>query len=78
MVVPTRCKERSSISFVSDSLAESRRFRVLNFVDDFSRERVGQLTDTSISGTRLARFLSELDRPPPKTIVCDNGPETDV
>jgi len=75
MVVPTRCNERWSIDFVSDQLSDGRRFRVLNVVDDFSRECVGQLTDTSISGARLARFLSELDRPLPKTIVCDNGPE---
>jgi len=75
MLVPTRCNERWSIDFVSDQLAEGRRFRVLNIVDDFSRECVGQLTDTSISGARLARFLSELNRPLPKTIVCDNGPE---
>ena len=75
MLVPTRCNERWSIDFVSDQLADGRRFRVLNVVDDFSRECVGQLTDTSISGARLARFLGELDRPLPKTIVCDNGPE---
>ncbi len=54
---------------------EGRRFRVLNIVDDFSRECVGQLTDTSISGAGLACFLSDLDRALPKTIVCDNGPE---
>jgi putative transposase len=69
MVVPTRCNERWSIDFVSDQLSNGRRFRVLNIVDDFSRECVGQLADTSISGVRLARFLSELDRPLPKTIV---------
>ena len=75
MVVPQRSNERWSIDFVSDQMADGRRFRVLNIVDDFSRECLGQLTDTSISGARLARFLSELDRPLPKTVVCDNGPE---
>ena len=75
MAVPMRCNERWSIDFVSDQLATGRRFRVLNVVDDFSRECIGQLVDTSISGARLARFLSELDRPLPKAIVCDNGPE---
>jgi len=75
MLVPSRPNERWSVDFVSDQLADGRRFRVLNVVDDFSRECVGQLVDTSISGARMARFLSELGRPLPKTIVCDNGPE---
>lgn len=75
MLVPTKPNERWSVDFMSDQLANGRRFRVLNVVDDFSRECVGQLVDTSISGARMARFLTELDRPLPKTIVCDNGPE---
>ncbi len=61
--------------FGADQLSNGRHFRVLNVVDDFSRECVGQLIDTSVSGARLARFLSELSRPLPKTIVCDNGPK---
>ncbi len=75
MLVPTKPNERWSVDFMSDQLADGRRFRVLNVVDDFSRECVGQLVDTSISGARMARFLSELGRPLPRTIVCDNGPE---
>ena len=74
LLVPTRQNERWSIDFVSDQLASGRRFRVLNIVDDFTRECVGQLTDTSISGARMVRFMDELGRKP-KTIVCDNGPE---
>lgn len=75
MVIPSRCNERWSVDFMSDQLADGRRIRVLNVVDDFSRECVGQLIDTSISGARMARFLTELNRPLPKTLVCDNGPE---
>ena len=75
MLVPTKPNERWSVDFMSDQLADGRRFRILNVVDDFSRECVGQLVDTSISGARMARFLTELDRPLPRTIVCDNGPE---
>ena len=75
MLIPSRPNERWSVDFMSDQLATGRRFRILNIVDDFSRECVDQLVDTSISGVRLARFLSELGRPLPKTIVCDNGPE---
>ena len=74
MAVTTRQNERWSIDFVSDQLATGRRFRVLNIIDDFTRECVGQLTDTSISGVRMVRFMDSLGRLP-KTIVCDNGPE---
>lgn len=75
MLVPDRPNMRWSMDFVSDQLANGRRFRVLNVVDDFSRECVLQLADTSISGQRVARALDQLGRPLPKTIVVDNGPE---
>jgi len=75
MLVPMQPNERWSVDFMSDQLADARRFRILDVVDDFSRECVGQLVDTSISGARLARFLTELGRSLPETIVCDNGPE---
>ena len=75
MVVPDSVNQRWSIDFVSDQLANGRRFRVLNIVDDFSRECVAQITDFSISGQRVAREFDRLNRPLPKTIVCDNGPE---
>ncbi|WP_417338973.1 DDE-type integrase/transposase/recombinase [Halomonas kashgarensis] len=60
MELPDRPNQRWSMDFVSGQLASGRRFRVLNIVDDFSRECVGQLVDTSISGRRLARFLDEI------------------
>jgi len=60
MVVPMAPNERWSLGFVSDQLACGRRFRILNVVDDYSRECVGQLVDVSISGTRMARYLREL------------------
>jgi putative transposase len=77
MAVPTRSDERWSLDFVSDQLACGRRFRILNVVDDYSRELTGQFVDFSISGLRVARFLNELGqyRSLPKTLVCDNGTE---
>ena len=36
------------------------RFRVLNFVDDVTRECLAAILDTSISGRRVARELTEL------------------
>ena len=74
MLVPDRANVRWSMDFVSDQLANGRRFRIFNLVDDFTRECVLQIVDFSISGHRLARELDQL-RMLPKTIVCDNGPE---
>ena len=75
MSVPAKVNERWSIDFVSDQLANGRRFRILNVVDDFSRECVLQIVDFSISGTRVANELDRLNRPLPDSLVCDNGPE---
>ena len=60
MPVPSRPNERWSVDFMSDQLANGRRFRILNLVDDFSRKCVGQIVDTSISGARLACYLDQL------------------
>ncbi len=75
--LPKAVNERWSMDFIADQLANGRRFRVLNVVDDFSREVIGQLVSVSISGRQVARFLSQLIevRDKPKTIVCDNGTE---
>ncbi len=75
MLVPDSINQRWSMDFVSDQLANGRRFRVLNIVDDYSREIVLQIVDFSISGYRVARELDRLERRLPKVIVCDNGPE---
>ena len=55
--LPSRTGGRWPIDFVHDQLSYGRRFRVLNVVDDYSRECAGQLIDVSISGQRLARYL---------------------
>jgi len=75
MPVPDRGNQRWSMHFVSDQLANGRRFRVLNVVDDYSRECVLQILDFSISGKRLGGELSRLACPLPKMLVCDYGPE---
>ena len=77
MEVPTAVNQRWSMDFVSDQLSSGRRFRVLNVVDDYSREMVGQLVSVSISGQQVARFLDQLMelRAKPKKVICDNGTE---
>ena len=77
MVVPIEANIRWSMDFVSDQLANGRRFRVLNVIDDYSREVIGQLTAFSISGHQVSRFLNQLieEREKPDQIICDNGSE---
>ena len=77
MTLPQEPNQRWSLDFVSDTLADGRRFRVLVVVDDFTRECLALLTDTSLSGRRVVRELDRLVelRGPPLTIVSDNGTE---
>lgn len=58
--VPAAANQRWSMDFVSDQLANGRRFRVLNVVDDHTRECVLKIVDFSISGERVTRELNEL------------------
>lgn len=75
--LPTRANQHWSMDFVSDQLANGRRFRVLNVVDNYTREVIGQLISVSISGQQVSRFLDQLIelKGKPDSIVCDNGPE---
>jgi putative transposase len=75
--VPQVRNERWSLDFISDALSDGRRFRILAVVDDFSRECLGLVADTSLSGTRVARELDEIitRRGKPRMIVSDNGTE---
>lgn len=77
LLVPTQASERWSMDLMLDSLADGRRFRTLNIVDDFSRECVAIEVDTSIPGARVVRVLKQLEqiRALPRTIVVDNGTE---
>lgn len=77
LLVPSKPRQRWSMDFVYDQLSSGRRFRVLNVIDDFNRELLGQLTSFSISGHQVARFLTQLTQEHglPNQIVCDNGTE---
>ncbi|WP_155645025.1 MULTISPECIES: IS3 family transposase [Erythrobacter] len=69
--------QRWSLDFVHDQIASGRRFRVLNVVDDVTRECLAAVPDTSISGHRVVRELTRLisERGKPGMIVSDNGTE---
>lgn len=77
ILVEARPNARWSLDFVHDQFACGRRFRVLNIVDDVTREWLAAIPDTSISGRRVARELTDLisRRGKPGMIVSDNGTE---
>ena len=77
MPAPSRLGERWSMDFMACTLADGRAFRLLNIVDDFTRECVAIEVDRSLPGLRVARVLDRLatDVGLPQTIVVDNGPE---
>ena len=58
-------------------LACGRRFRILNIVDDVTRECLCSVADTSINGQRVVRALETVIalRGKPGMIVSDNGTE---
>lgn len=60
MVLPQAANERLSLDFISDAFTDGRRFRVLAVVDDFTRECLTLIADTSLSGTRVARELDAI------------------
>jgi transposase InsO family protein len=77
ILVEARVNARWSLDFVHDQFALGRRFRILNIVDDVTRECLAAIPDTSISGRRVARELTMLikTRGKPQMIVSDNGTE---
>lgn len=77
LLVPGEPNERWSMDFMSDSLCDGRRFRLLTVVDDFTRECVATVVDTGITGELVIRILEWLKetRELPGMLVMDNGPE---
>nr|CAA64813.1 unnamed protein product [Sinorhizobium meliloti] len=77
ILVEAKANARWSLDFVHDQFACGRRFRVLNIVDDVTRECLAAIPDTSISGRRVARELTALleRRGKPGMIVSDHGTE---
>jgi hypothetical protein len=69
--------QRWSLDFLSDAFADGRRFRILAIVDDFTRECLALVADTSLPGLRVARELDAViaRRDRPAMIVSDNGTE---
>jgi putative transposase len=77
MSLPSAKNERWSLDFVSDTLSDGRRFRMLCVVDDYTRECLALVADTSLSGARVVRELDAIcaRRGFPASVVSDNGTE---
>src|SRR5713101_4525695 len=80
-VLATRARgrrRRSNVATLSQCAARRwwyRRFRILAIVDDFTRECLALVADTSLPGLRVARELDAAitHRGRPAIIVSDNG-----
>jgi putative transposase len=72
-----RPQERWSMDFLTDSLADGRRFRVLTIVDTVSRVSPAIEVGVSLTGERVVAVLEHLKRTigRPERIAVDNGPE---
>jgi putative transposase len=77
ILIEAKANARWSLDFVHDQFANGRRFRVLNIIDDVTRECLAAIPDTSLSSRRVVRELTELigRRGKPGLIVSDNGTE---
>lgn len=77
LALPQGPNQRWSLDFVSDAFTDGRRFRILAVVDDFTRECLCLVADTSLSGLRVARELDAViaARGRPLACVSDNGTE---
>jgi len=77
MAIPQGANQRWSLDFLSDAFADGRRFRILAIVDDFTRECLALVPDTSLPGLRVVRQLNTLTaaRGRPAMCVSDNGTE---
>lgn len=77
LVQPEAVNQTWSVDFMSDTLWDGRKYRLLNIVDDFNREVIHIEADTSLPTARLIRILEYLKefRGLPQTLRVDNGPE---
>jgi putative transposase len=77
-LAPARAiNEAWSMDFVSDSLVNGRRIKLLTVADDFSHECVDIAVDYGIGGQSVARLLDQAARfrGYPQIVRTDNGPE---
>lgn len=74
LVAPERPNDTWSLDFVSDTLENGCKFRVLNILDDFDRPAVTQEVSMSMPSERVIRILEKIIwiKGNPDNIRCDN------
>lgn len=74
---PIRANQIWSMDFMHDQLADGRKFRLFNVIDDYRREGIAIEAGFSLPTMRVTRVLNQLLewRSKPIAIRCDNGPE---
>ncbi len=79
VVAAVSCPDaRWSADFVSDTLANGRKFRTMTAIDDFTREGLATEIDFSLPSLRVIRVLDRVAEERgcyPRVIRFDNGPE---
>jgi putative transposase len=73
----TRPNQVWSLDFVSDQLADGRRFRALTVVDIYTRESLAIEARPGLKGADVVRVLNLVKsrRGTPQFLFCDNGSE---
>src|SRR5262249_6524713 len=66
-----------ALDFMSDTLSDGRKFRLLTVLDVFTRECLAIRVDTRFTGDQVVKVLEELafERGSPQRLRIDNGPE---
>ena len=72
-----RINQEWSLDFVHDVLACGKRIRIMTIVDDFTRESLRMVVDTTLNGRRVRDELERIIemRGVPDRILSDNGTE---
>ncbi len=74
---PEKINQVWSIDFMSDSLWDGKRYRLLNIMDDYNREVLAIEAEISMPSQKVIRILDKIifSRGKPERIRVDNGPE---
>lgn len=77
LLTPLELNECWSMDFMSDTLTDGRKVRILNVVDDCNREGLVTQARLFYPAKALIETLENLEQDigTPKYIRCDNGPE---